>query len=421
MQQLNSARVRSRVAATVLAALTCGGPHAQEHEHGHAMVAAAACAAAAEPSVRCGQTPTPAFDARGRLWVAFEQAGTIYVTMSADSGQRFSAPVAVNGEPEPIDINGENRPKIAFGRHNEIYVSWTRKVAGGYNGTIRFTRSIDGGGSFEPVRTVNDDGLVTGHRFETLFVDSRGEVYLSWLDKRDLVAAGERGAEYTGAAVYYTVSSDDGVTFVANRRVAPESCECCRIAAAETPSGDVALFFRDVFDQHIRDHGFAIVGATGVLMPAIRATEDDWRIDACPHHGPAMIGAGDGTYQLAWFTGGAKRQGVYYGRFDPGQRSLTQVVAVSANPTAGHPTLDRVAGELLLAWKEFDGERTQVYLMRSQDGGRTWSPREAVVSTSGGSDHPFIVDDDARAFLTWHTSDEGLRVVALTDEKVSRR
>ncbi|MDH4108133.1 MAG: exo-alpha-sialidase [Gammaproteobacteria bacterium] len=363
------------------------------------------------PSVHCGRAPSAAFDLAGRLWVAFEQGGHVWVSRADGDLHEFAEPVRVNDTPETVEVNGENRPKIAFGASGEVYVSWTRKLAGGFNGEIRFSRSVDGGRGFEAARTINDDGLVTGHRFETLFVDERDNVYLTWLDKRDLVAATAAGEGYAGAAVYYTVSTDRGASFVPNRRVADHSCECCRIAAAATDDGDVALFFRSVFGDNVRDHGFAVVGPDRVREPVRRATVDGWRIDACPHHGPAMSRAGGGRFHLAWFTGGDERKGIYYGRYDLPAGSLENVRSVASSASAGHPSLAGSADRPVLAWKEFDGERTAVKAIVSGDGGAHWSPPRTLAATSGASDHPLLVEHDRRVFLSWHTADEGLRIV----------
>jgi hypothetical protein len=375
----------------------------------------------AAPSVHCGSTPTAAFDGDGRLWVAFEYGGRVYVSSAGDELDTFSPPVAVNSDAEEIDVNGENRPKIAIGPEGEVFVSWTRKLPGGFNGEIRFSRSLDGGRSFEPVRTINDDGLATGHRFETLLVDARGNVYLAWIDKRDLVAAKAAGETYAGAAVYYTVSTDHGETFAANRRVGAHSCECCRIAAAETPEGQVGLFYRAIFGDKIRDHAFAVVDTEGVSSPMRRATDDDWYIEGCPHHGPALVSAGAEAFDLAWFTNGDKRSGVYYARFRPDGGGLVQLKAVSTRASAGHPSLARLPGRLLLAWKEFTGEETVVKLIESPDDGSSWSEPATVANTLRDSDHPFLVKRGDRAYLSWHSTDEGLRVLPVTGGQVGEK
>src|SRR5690606_11441849 len=333
------------------------------------------CGADTPASVHCGTTPTAVFDRSGRLWVAFARHDHVHVASSDDAGRSFGRAVRVNAVAEALDVNGENRPKIAFGTHGEIYVSWTRKLPGGYNGEIRFSRSLDGGERFEPPRTINDDGLATGHRFESLEVDAAGNVYLAWLDKREASSAsGEAGRG--GASVYYAVSADGGATFAPNRRVAASSCECCRIAIASTRStGSVgaAIFWRHVFPDSIRDHAFAVIGPDGVLAAPRRATHDGWRIEACPHHGPAMSAVDDGSYDLAWFSGGGARKGISYGRYDPSTETVTRIRTMSASAGASHPHLASVAGASFLVWKEFDGEGTRVLLTVTNDGGLAWS------------------------------------------------
>ena len=163
-------------------------------------------AAREEVSVHCGKTPSATFDDHGNLWIAFVQNEFVYVSQSQDRGKSFSDPVAVNSTAEDAEHNGENRPKIIFDDSGTIFVSWTLKTSPRFTGEIRFSRSSDNGESFETPRTINDDNLFTGHRFESLFLSESGHLYLTWVDKRDLEANLEKGEDYVGAAVYYAVS-----------------------------------------------------------------------------------------------------------------------------------------------------------------------------------------------------------------------
>lgn len=377
-------------------------------------------AACTEVSVHCGSVPSVRFDGQGRLWAVFEQGGHVYVAASSDLGERYSSPVAVNPKPEEIETNGENRPKIALagdaGAGDEtVYVSWTRKLEGRFTGEIRFSRSLDGGRSFEPPRTVNDDGLVLGHRFDSLHVDAAGDVYLAWIDKRDLEAAKARGEGYVGAAVYYTVSTDRGASFAANRRVADHACECCRIGMTErAQDGGVAIFWRHVFDADLRDHAFATLSAGGVSSPPQRATRDGWRIDGCPHHGPAIAAAGEASYHLTWFTAPEAQPVVYYGRFDAATGEVRHQVPMTGVGGGVHPHLLATGGRLLVTWKEPDPERTSVYVRASADAGESWGEPRRVADTASKSDHPFLVQRGEDAFLSWHTATEGLRVLRLS-------
>ncbi|NNE39166.1 MAG: exo-alpha-sialidase [Gammaproteobacteria bacterium] len=365
-------------------------------------------------SVHCGRTPTTTIDNNGRLWSAYVVGEHVYMSYSDDMGRRYSPPVKVNAEPEEIYTNGENRAKVAIGKNGEVYVSWTVVRDGPFFGDIRFSRSLDGGKNFEPVRTVNDDGLLTSHRFESMFVDSAGNIYLAWLDKRDLVASKNRGEEYNGAALYYTVSSNNGRTFSRNLKVADYSCECCRIALSETADGNIAAFWRHIFGESTRDHGFAILSPTGVISFDGRITDDDWEIEACPHHGPSMVTGSDSTYHLTWFTLGEKRKGIFYGRYNYQSKEIDNLKTV-ATTGSSHPYIAKTDGTLYLVWKQFDGEKTSINMMVSRDDGENWDESGSISSTAGASDHPLLISDNEQLYLSWHTEDEGLRLINLNN------
>src|SRR5437899_944272 len=58
---------------------------------------------------------TAAFDAQGRLWVAYKEDQHVLLEFSDDLGQHFSAPIRINATPEAVSADGENRPKLTFG------------------------------------------------------------------------------------------------------------------------------------------------------------------------------------------------------------------------------------------------------------------------------------------------------------------
>lgn len=362
------------------------------------------------PSVHCGAAPTTTFDEKGRLWVAFEYHQQVYVSYSDDQGGTYSKAVVVNSEPESIYNDGENRPKIALGKNNEIYISWSKRTEGKYNGDIRFSRSLDQGKTFEAVKTINDDGLLTGHRFDSLHVDAEGHIFILWIDKRDRVTAKKQGEDYTGAALYYAVSTDAGKTFVKNQRIAHNSCECCRIGIVEAHEGGAAIFWRHIFEDSIRDHGFAVLGSQGVSQPVIRASRDNWKIEACPHHGPAITQASNEKYHTVWFTSSEQRKGIYYGRYNPASQKMEQVNAISNSPSSSRPFIYNANNDgLFVIWKRYNGEKTEVNMTVSTDGGKSWSSKQIIASTDDASDHPFVISNNKHVYLAWHSKNEGLR------------
>lgn len=363
-------------------------------------------------TVHCGEAPSAWVTDDGHLWVVFEWQGHAWVSHSGDLGETYSKPVQVNAAAENIEVNGENRPKILLDEANDvIYISWTQKTEGMHTGDIRFTRSTDGGHSFEPVRTVNDDGLLTSHRFESMLLTDSGSLFITWLDKRELEYAAQRGEAYTGSGVFYTVSQDQGATFAANRQIANHSCECCRIAVAPHGTDGMALMWRHVFDDTTRDHAIAVVTADSATGTHNRATVDDWQINACPHHGPDMAPASgellnDG-YHLTWFSAGNINRGIYYGHHVLSEGETTLVRQVDGSPGASHPQIVDRDGHLYLVWKRFDGMNTQLLLIESHDGGKSWAPEQVLATTVDASDYPMLVEGPHGLYVSWMTHEYG--------------
>lgn len=353
-----------------------------------------------------------AFDEQGRLWRAEIREGHVYVSRSADGGQTFGPAVAVNPEAENVAGDGENRPKIAV-RGGVVYIAYTQALDQPMTGNIRFSRSLDGGKTFSPPLTVNDDRQVISHRFEAMGVNGRGQVFLAWLDKRDLNDAKSRGVKYSGAAVYYAVSDDKGASFHPNVKVADHSCECCRVALALDWDGVPVAFWRHVFDGNVRDH--ALAKLDGKSAP-VRVSRDNWQVDACPHHGPAISIDPDGTYHLVWFNNGAKGPGLFYARSQDGGKSFSAPLAFgNGDAQAAHPYVLGTSAGVFVAWKEFDGQHSQVMLMRSTDGGAHWSAPAAAAMTADNSDHPLLLASGARVFLAWNTKAEGFRLISVSE------
>ena len=369
------------------------------------------------PSPHCGgTTPTPAFDTEGNLWLAFTQHGHIYVANSRDLGETFAAPVAANPRAERIYADGENRPKIALGSKGEIYLSWVHRTEGIYTGDIRFTRSLDGGATFETPLTINDDELLTSHRFDSLAVTDNGDIYIAWMDKRDKVDAENRDEEYPGAALYFAVSRDGGNSFARNIKAADNSCECCRVTIDARTSPPVALW-RHVFGGSIRDHAMLPLAPGIQSRSPIRVTFDDWAINGCPHHGPHMDSDSIGLYHVAWFNGAPEHTGLFYGRFDARSRKLLHQEAVDVRVGAARPHVLVQGDTVHLAWKILDGDVTTLLTRHAPTGGGQLSTVEGIATTAGDSDHPQLISSGDQPYLSWHTELEGHRLFKLATPK----
>lgn len=351
------------------------------------------------------------FDAQHRLWRASVKDGQVLVDASDDQGKTFTPSVAVNPQPEKIGAEGELRPNIAVGPQGNLYLSWTQPLAHPYSGNIRFSRSTDGGKSFSSPIIVNHDRQEITHRFDALTVTADGRVWVAWIDKRDLLAAKAAGQPYDGAAIYYAVSDDAGASFATERKASDTSCECCRIALAPTPDNAVVAMWRQLFPGGVRDHAIARL-VPGQIAQVHRASFGGWKIDACPHHGPALARGGDWGWHMAWYDGGDKA-GLYYARMDGDAwvssppRRFGDVEA-----QAGHPALLSQGERVWLAWKELTEPGAVVRLASSDDGGRNWGKTLELARVEGASDYPFLIHDGVRPYLSWNTA-LGYRLIPL--------
>lgn len=361
----------------------------------------------AMPKVELGSSA--AFAADGALLAVTKQGEHVMLYWSRDDGRSWSAPVAVNAVPEPVSAEGENRPKIAVTGDGAVLVSWTRPLGKPFSGEIRLARSADGGASFAGPIVVHRDRQEITHRFEAMTIDGNGRVLLAWIDKRDLEAAKSVKSPYRGAAIYAAVSEDGGRNFRPEVKVADHSCECCRIAAARDVNGASLLLWRHVFEPNERDHMLATLGADGTPVTVGRATFDHWKVDGCPHHGPALAVAPDGTRHAVWFDQRDGEGRVFYGRLVDGHVEGQRIVG---GERAEHADIAVAGGRVAIAWKEFDGERTQLRAEVSTDGGASFRPL-ALVSADGASDQPRLLARRGELFVFWRTEREGMRLLPL--------
>ena len=346
-------------------------------------------------------------DENGRLWIARVENQRLLVSWSDDDGTNFSTPVIVTPEPEAISADGESRPKIAVARDGAVLLTWVQSLPQKYAGNVRFARSTDSGKAFSAPITLNDDGRITSHRFDSMVIDGDGRVVIAWLDARDRDAAKEKGEKFTGSSIYTVKSLDNGKSFGPNHRFHEHTCECCRITLAWTKDGPVALW-RNIFGTNTRDFAIANLDEGGVR----RATHDKWQVDACPHNGGSLAADRWGKLHLAWFTNGTARQGLFYKNIDGDWESQPMPIG---NPAAqaNHASVVLKDKIVILSWREFDGQSYSAQMMYSVNGGVSWSEPTRLMSSAGATDYPLPLINGEKVLVVWNTAKEGLRIVPI--------
>jgi hypothetical protein len=386
-----------------LAALLVSGTANAQHQH------AKPGAGAPEPF-----TAAPAFGPDGTLWLARAMADRIVVLRSTDLGRTFSPPIVVTPEPMNLDWGPDARARIAVDPKGGPIVTFGTFQDKNFNGRAYFARSIDNGASFTRPRPITAD--TTSQRFETAAVDPAGRVFAAWLDKRNVAKARTAGRAYPGAALAY--AWEDGEAGFGNTAIALDNtCECCRLGVAFAGAGRPAVVFRNIFPGSVRDHAVITFQKEKTPGPVHRVSVDEWKIEACPHHGPSIAIAADGSYHVAWFTDGTARKGLFYARADSADAPFSSPRTLAPpDRQPARPYLLAAGDALHLVWKEFDGTKAVVRWQVSHDSGRQWSDIRTVAETADASDHPLLVADARRVYLSWLTKVEGYRLIPLGDQ-----
>jgi hypothetical protein len=407
------AMVRKSLSGTVALALGVAlwqTPAIAQMSHQHA--SEAACD---EAILRCASKVTPAFGPDGTLWLTWMAGGRISVASSKDAGRSFSTPVLVTKEKLNLDWGPDARPKIVVENNGGIALAFSIFRDKAFNGQVLFTRSTDGGHNFAPLRPITSSN--ESQRFEALGLDQDGSVFAAWLDKRNRVPAKVSGKNYDGAGLFFASSKDGGATYAEARLATDNTCECCRLGLAFAGPGRPVIVFRNIFEGGVRDHAVMAFNDLATPGEVRRVSTDNWQIAACPHHGPSLSISATGTYHVAWYTNGKARKGLFYARSADEGRTFSDPLPIGRsdrNPT--RPYVLAGPRGTTMVWKEFDGEKTTVNVMTSHDDGKSWSKPLAVATTSDTSDHPLLVSDGQKTYLSWMTKADGYRLLPIGDE-----
>jgi len=194
--------------------------------------------------------PSIAVDSSGqKVFVAWEDARNpvnppnydIYFARSTDGGTTFLPSIRVDDTGS--DTTWQIGPSIGCTQSGDtIYVAWDDDR----NGTldVYFSRSIDGGLSFEPNILVNDTAGTTpsSQWLPSLWVNRLGNVYVCWQDQR------------SGLQIYCDKSTDGGISFSQDILVSDSAAPASYPSVAADDSDRVFVAWRDARDYDTTGH-----------------------------------------------------------------------------------------------------------------------------------------------------------------------
>ncbi len=328
-------------------------------------------------------------------------ATNLFFARSTDGGKTYSAPVAVNPTPGEVWGFTVSKPRIEVGHNGTIHVFYPANDVSPTNGkpyaVARYTRSTDGGRSFEPPKRLNTmatsdashlvhGGLTHGSVFGTLAVDAAGSVYAMWIDTRDMAKEGDSGK------VFMAISRDDGRSFARDTEVFPaDVCPCCQITAYVDDAQRLFVGSRQV-DGKYRDSTIAMSTDGGrSFAPRQRIVGKRWEIDGCPLKPTSVAARGKEIY-AAYYTGAETPAGAYFVRSTDGGKNWSTPMLTHPGATLSDAPVVALAGPTLhLFWhgKIGPGPR-RIYTRASTDGGASFGPIVELPAPPGATQLPAV-------------------------------
>lgn len=352
-------------------------------------------------------------------------ATDLYFSRSTDGGASWTPAVRVNTEANSVWGFAVSKPRIAVGESGTIHVFFPANEVSPTNGTdvvtARYTRSTDGGRSFEPARTINQlpdvnrsellgEGLTATFSFGTMGMAPDGSLVAAW---QDIVEMQEEGA---GADVYLAISRDDGETWTEELAAIETNavCPCCQLTM-HFNGPEMLLGYRKIYaDGRDSTVARALSAEQGIDGEA-RLPFAAWDIDGCPLKPTELATDGNWVFAAA-YTAGEAEPGVYFSRSSDRGESFQGRLRV--HPDAVYSDAPEMTvgpdGRIRLVWQaKLDGPR-RLFMAESMDHGAAFSSPVELPTPAGNSYWPAsAVAADGTVYVTWQQQNEEVYVLPL--------
>ena len=382
--------------------------------------------------------PTVALDrASDTLYLAFgrevpgpdpdEPVLQAVVARSADQGKTFSEPVVVNDPAERVDTSVVSPTHVAVGPRGEVYVLYQHNVDSEYDehglSYLRLVRSEDRGVTFSaPAAIAGPDveGVTTTMSMASLFVAPDGDLFISFIDDREELAAKMAGVPEPGPhdhdavppAVHLRMvrSGDGGRTWGRSVLVAKPMCACCGTRMAQGGDGPLLATTRSAFlelkDSYdaVRDPILSASTDDGATWSeASKIHDDKFKISACPDVSAGLSVDSTGRLHAAWYTGTEAHPGVFYAISDDDGKTFTKPSTLLTGEWVPYGDVKLAIDGADHAWVAFEDRRAdqdQIRLVRMDRQGR------AAFSKTWTGTAPDLTAGDGFAVVTWGTQGE---------------
>jgi hypothetical protein len=221
-----------------------------------------------------------------KVYMVYASGDTILFCSSGNKGKDFSAPMQAIVLSQ-LSTGGGRGPQIAVTK-DKMIIAAADKIGNIY-AFIKNKNEIQ----WKKAGRINDVPGVAKEAFVSLASNENGEVYAVWLDLRNNNKNKIAGAK----------SSDGGATWSRNKIIytSPDGavCECCK-PSVEMGNRVIAVMFRNWLNGN-RDLFITKSVDGGQSFDRVKQLgEGNWKLNACPMDGGALIINNDNTITTVW-------------------------------------------------------------------------------------------------------------------------
>ncbi|MCE9584541.1 MAG: glycoside hydrolase [Planctomycetes bacterium] len=324
-------------------------------------------AASAETVVSGAIQPQLAQDTDGGFYCVFIRNGNIELTVSADGGKTWSAPVVAIDAGGKASGGRQRGPRIGVDAKKNVFVTApvcfdpVKQKEKYPPAELWIAVSNDAGKTFGKPSRVNDVDGAAAESLHQIAVAPSGEAHVVWLDNR----------EGKGNCVWYARIS--GGKASKNVRLTPPCCPCCAPGIGLDGKGNPFVVYREMTDDGSREI-FMTVSRDGgkSFSPTARVNRKDTRIPDCPMDAPTLAVSDDGKkFAVGWMGNPeGKDKDVFWAVSENGgvlpleKRISDDAKGVQAHPTAGTDA----AGVFHIAWEDARAGKTAIWATTSAPG-----------------------------------------------------
>lgn len=342
----------------------------------------------------------------------------VYVAVSRDGGQSFTTPVKVNASSGAVWGQQVSRPRVVGTPNGTWHISYaandTHPKLQKTLLTTHYTRSIDGGRSFESPKVLSaitdqdmsgviHGGFASAAAFGTLVAAPDGSVHVYWIDTRHMQPDSDSGA------LYGTSSQDDGKTFATEKQLIDTGvCPCCQLTAVATARSEILLGSRRVEKDSFRPATIMTLSRQDKTLVGRQAIGGEpWQIAGCPLK-PTVTAVHDNRVFAAVHNGGETTPGVIFSvSTDSGQSFKSHGIVHSSAAVSDAPTIAVNGSKVLLAWHAKVGSAPRRVFYRLFDlSGEAVGDIKELDAPPGVAQYPAAaVRPDGNFQLVWQQAD----------------